>query len=139
MVREFDHTKESNQETEDSELQEQIEEPSRELAEKILSECSFEDRFMGYRLRERAGSVPVVCYSFEEVVNLLRDKLPMIDLPGLARWVREVMTDEALADKMAAAKNKGQNDYERILLVRDLAEERLSQCKTVMARMKQRG
>jgi len=42
--------------------------PSRELAMKILSEVGFEDRLIGFSLRERTGPMPVVMYKFEEVV-----------------------------------------------------------------------
>ena len=107
--------------------------PSRALAAKMLCEVSFENRFIGYRLREHAGVISVICYSFEEVVNLLKDQLPHINLEGLVRWVRVVMGDEELADKIEEARKMGKSEHERTLLVRDLAETRLKQCKALAA------
>ena len=110
-----------------------LSEPSRALATKMLCEVTFENRFIGYKLRERAGAIPVTSYSFEEIVNLLKDQLPHINFEVMERWVRVVMGDEELADKIAEAREKGESDHERTLLVRDLAETRLKQCKALTA------
>ena len=113
--------------------QEPLSNPTINLAEKILAEVSFENRFIGYKLRERAGAIPVTAYSFEEVVNLLKDRLPLINLEALAKWLREVIGDEEIADNIAAVREQGKSDRECTLLVRDLAKTRLSQCKALMA------
>ena len=140
MEREYNDPKIPDQELEyPPEPPERLKKPSRKLAQKLLSEVSFEDRFVGYRMRQRAGSVAVTCYSFEQVVHLLRDQLPMIDLTGLERWVRQVLCDECLADKIGIARDQGQNNYQRTLLIRELAEERLRQCKAITTLMKQQA
>ena len=105
--------------------------PSKDLAAKILAEVNFENRFIGYKMRERSGTIRVTSYSFEEIVHLLNDRMPQISLEVLGKWLREVMGDEELADKIAAIREKGESDLERILLARNLAETRLRQCKAI--------
>ena len=100
-------------------------EPSRALCERILSEVGFNDRLIGYRLRQRTGPAPVTLYSFGEVFALLGDAHPRIDFVRLEEWVRHVMKDEALADKIQEAIKEDTSGREKTLLIRDLMEERL--------------
>jgi hypothetical protein len=106
-----------------------LEDPSRELATRILTEVDFEDRLCGFSLRERSGPIPVTMYSFEEVVSLLNDLYPRLDFRELEGWIRSVMGDTELAEQIAQAVKKGNNDQERTYLIRDLIEERLNQCR----------
>ena len=103
--------------------------PSHELAMRVLTEVDFELRLNGFILRERAGALPVTMYSFEEIVSLLNDPYPRVDFNELEGWVRETVGDAELAERIAEAIRKGNNDQDRTYLIRDLMEERLSQCK----------
>jgi hypothetical protein len=102
--------------------------PSDDLRKRILSEINFEDRLEGFSLRERSGPMPVTVYSFDEVVSLLADPHPRLDFRELEGWIRRVMGDTELAEKIAGAIQKGSNDRERTCLIRELMEERLNQC-----------
>jgi hypothetical protein len=103
--------------------------PSRELAMKLLSEVEFEDRLIGFILRERTGPMPVIMYKFEEVVSLLNNPHPRIDFDELGVWVRKAMGDEEMAEQIAKAIEKGKSDQERSYLIKKLMEERLNQCR----------
>jgi hypothetical protein len=106
-----------------------LQEPSKHLAKRILTEVDFEDRLSGFSLRERAGAVPVTMYSFQEVVSLLNDPHPRLDFNELEGWVRETIRDAELAEQIAEVIEKGNNDQERTYSIRDLMEERLNQCR----------
>ena len=41
-----------------------LQDPSRELAKRILTDVDSESRFNGFSLRERAGALPITMYSF---------------------------------------------------------------------------
>jgi len=106
-----------------------LKEPSQELVVKILTEVDFEGRLIGFSLGERSGAVPITMYSFEEVVSLLNDRHPRLDFKQLEEWIRNVMGDMELAEQIAQAIKKGNNDQERTYSIRDLMEERLNQCR----------
>jgi hypothetical protein len=106
-----------------------LKDPSKDLATRILTEVDFEGRLNGFRLRERAGPVPVTLYSFEEVVSLLNDPHPRLDFNELEGWVRRTMGDTELADRIAETIRIGRSDQERALHIRKLMEERLNQCR----------
>jgi len=103
--------------------------PSNGLIKRILAEVDFEGRLEGFSLRERSGPVPVVMYRFEEVVSFLNDPHPRLDFRELEGWIRRVVGDTELAEQIAVAIKKGNNDQERTYLIRDLMEVRLNQCK----------
>jgi hypothetical protein len=96
---------------------------------KVLTEVGFEDHLDGFSLRERSGPMPVTMYRFEEVVTLLSDPHPRLDFKQLEEWIRSVMGDTELAEQIAVAIKKGNNDQERTYSIRDLMEERLNQCR----------
>jgi hypothetical protein len=100
-------------------------EPSSALSGRILSEVGFNDRFIGYRLRQRTGAAPVTLYSFGEVFGLLSDPHPRIDFDRLEEWIRDVMKDTALADKIKEVVKEDFSGSEKTLRIRDLMEERL--------------
>jgi hypothetical protein len=103
--------------------------PSNGLIKKILAEVDFDARFEGFSLRERSGPVPVILYRFEEIVSFLNDPHPRLDFRELEGWVRETMGDTELAEQIAVAVKKGNNDQERTCLIKDLMEARLNQCR----------
>ena len=102
--------------------------PTAKLAARLLKEVGFNQRIMGFRLRERTGPIPVTIYSFVEAVGFLYDKYPRIDFAQLASWVDTVIEDASLARLLhvvAASKASHQSKTERF---RELMTERLLQC-----------
>lgn len=108
---------------------EKLSEPEKSLRERVLKEVGFEERLIGYRMRERTGAIMVSLYSFEEVVHLLNDRFPQLNLKRLEEWVREVMGDEELAVRIKGAIEQKSNDRDRTQCIRILMGERLCQCK----------
>lgn len=106
-----------------------LSEPSRQLGDRVLKKVRFEDRFIGYILSERHGAGRITSYSFQEVVNLLRNPMPRVDFHALQAWVQRVMKDEELAEMMATAVESENNDLDRAVSIKNLMEERLTQCK----------
>ncbi len=104
--------------------------PSSGLRKRILAEVGFEDRLEGFSLRQRSGSIPVLMYRFEEVVSFLNDSHPRLDFNKLEEWVRRIMGDPELAEKIARAIKNGNSDQERTHLIRNWMKERLNQCRT---------
>lgn len=105
--------------------------PSRTLAERMLSEVGFEDHLLGFRVRERSGPVPMKLYSCEELLGFLSDPFPQLDFAALQRWLATTMGDDELAQRigeLAAAPLTGQ---QRTHQLRDLLAERLLQCRRV--------
>ena len=109
-----------------------LSEPSRELSDRVLKKVPFENRFIGYRLSERHGASRITSYSFQEVVNLMKDQMPRVDFLALQEWVRKVMGDEELAERMATAVKEEANDHDRAVSARNLMEERLMQCERMV-------
>lgn len=103
--------------------------PDKNLTARVLREVDFDQRLVGYRIRERTGPIPESLYSFEEVVHLLGDKCPYVSLEQLRQWVDSVTEDAELAAAMAAAIHEETNDRDRMLRVGTLMGERLCQCK----------
>ena len=106
--------------------------PSRKLAKRVLTEVGHDQRLVGWRLRERAGVLPVTIYSFSELVALLADAYPRIDLKGLKNWVGRVMADHELESKIEEVLQTDLSDYEKTVRVRDLAGCRFFQCKKIV-------
>lgn len=107
----------------------ELSKPDKELVFRVLSEVGFEERIVGYRVNERLGPTKTSMYSFEEIVNFLNDKFPLLKFEELEKWVKVVMKDEELALKIAKAVEEETNDHDRTERIRTLMEERLSQCK----------
>ena len=71
----------------------------------------------------------VTSYSFEEIVHLLNDPLPVLNPEALGRWIREVMSDVDLAEAIAGV-IETETSYPIIISrIRGLMEERLEQCR----------
>jgi len=109
-----------------------LQDPSQNLAKRILTEVDFEDCLSGFSLRERAGAIPVTMYSFEEVVFLLNDPHPRLDFIALETWIKKTMRDKELADQIADAVRKESSDQNRSLRIKELLEERLDQCRRLI-------
>ncbi len=109
-----------------------LKEPSGKLSVRVLSKVAFEDRFIGYRLGERHGAGRTTCYSFQEIVNLLKDRMPRVDFDALQKWVKKVMGDAELAERIVTAVEEEGYDYARTLRIRNLMQERLAQCRKIV-------
>ncbi len=103
--------------------------PDEHLRARVLREVDFEQRLVGYRVRERTGPMPASLYSFEEVVHLLGDTYPYVSLEQLQQWVETVAEDAELAAAIADVIQEQTNDRDRMLHIRTLMGERLCQCK----------
>ena len=106
--------------------------PSKGLMKRLLNEVNFEERLIGYRLRQRTGPMPVTLYSFSEVVALLNDPHPRMDFNLLERWIRETMGDIELAGRIKEEIEKDCSNQEKSFLIRDLAGERFLQCRKIL-------
>ena len=103
--------------------------PSRELALRILDEVGFEDRITGSTIHVRAGIRTLSLYSLEEILMLLKEPFPQIDLDRLEGWIRTVIKDSELADKVKTVIAQKSNEQDTLTLIRDLVGIRLIQCK----------
>ena len=88
--------------------------PSRKLASRIVNEVDFEDRIIGYRLRERTGPLAMTLYSFEEVVTFLRDPFPRVNFHALQSWINDVMGDGELALMHGIRQDNGKSGSTRM-------------------------
>ena len=106
-----------------------MQQPTRELSRRVLTKVDFENRFIGSKLRERSGPQMVTSYSFKEVVQLLQDRLPGVNLEHLQNWVRNVMGDDELADKILEISKAKATYVQQVGKIRNLMEKRLEQCR----------
>ena len=106
-----------------------LNEPSKELVKRILSEVDFHERFIGYRLRIPKGLMTFQLYSFEEVVGFLNAPIPIVEFDVLEKWVRDVMGDDELAEHIVAQSKGDGPDAVRTERIRDLMARRLIQCR----------
>jgi hypothetical protein len=103
--------------------------PSGELAARVLGEVGFEDRITGSSLHVRAGVRTLSLYSLEDTFRLLKEPYPYIDLDQLEGWIRTVIKDEELADKVKTVIAQTSNEQDTLVIIRDLVGVRLIQCK----------
>ncbi|MFC1876588.1 hypothetical protein ACFL2E_04855 [Thermodesulfobacteriota bacterium] len=105
-----------------------METPSYELAKQMLTKVKFENRFIGSKLRERSGPQPITSYSFKEVVELIQDRIPGVNLANLEKWLREVLGDGELANEILRVSKTDASYIEHIAEIRVLMTSRLEQC-----------
>jgi hypothetical protein len=110
-----------------------LSQPDPALAARILADVSYEQRLVGYRCRARWGQVRAHIYGFKELALLLRDRRPAIDLGVVERWLRTVIGDGELADRVAEVIAAAPADQERMRQVGSLLDERLAQCRQIAA------
>lgn len=111
---------------------EKLKEPDKKLAARILTEVGFDERLVGYQLRQRMGPVPITMYGFEEVAGFFLNPYPVIDMGELETWIREIMKDEELADRIKEFPRGDEHNPENIIRVAQLMEDRLVQCKKLV-------
>lgn len=102
--------------------------PSPELIARIQHEVDFNDRLMGSTVHERAGIKAISLYSLYELFMLLHNPYPQIDLQRLEQWIRTVIKDEELAERIKTVFCLPDSDLEKLLHIRNLVGERLMQC-----------
>jgi hypothetical protein len=107
----------------------QLAKPTKALARRIMSELSFENRLVAHRLRLRLGLQPQDLYSFAEALAFLFDEFPHIKTERLAKWIREALGDDDLADKIAALSELDLPDAKKLTQARNLMGTRYKQCK----------
>lgn len=103
--------------------------PSAEQASHILRDVSFADRLLGGSLHGRAGIMTMSLYSLTDVFALLNTEYPQIDVLQLAGWIRAVIHDHELADRIESAASAGASDQATLTRIRDLIGLRLIQCR----------
>ena len=95
----------------------------------MLEEVIFDERIIGYRVRQRLGPIKTTMYSFEEVVNFLDDKFRLLKFEELEKWLRAIMKDKELAMKIVGVVEVENNDHDRTQRIKILMGQRLHQCK----------
>ncbi len=106
-----------------------LKKPSQDLVRKVQRDVGFEDRLEGYSLRERAGAVRINMYSLAGVASFLNQGHPRIDLQRFQGWVRDIIGDTELADRIRTVVAEPISDQAKGDKIRELVEERLCQCK----------
>ena len=79
----------------------------------------------------RAGVRVVSLYSLEEVFLLLKEPYPQIDVAQLEKWIRTIIHDGELADRINTVIRQETGDQDTLHAIRDLVAWRLIQCKQV--------
>ena len=103
--------------------------PSKKVISQILQEVGFKDRIIGYSVNFRSGPDRLSLYSLEEVFALLNVPHPQIDFNQLVIWVRDVIQDKELADRIKTVIAHKASNRDKLLRIRDLIGWRLIQCK----------
>ena len=85
----------------------------------------------GYRCRARWGQLAADLYSVQHIARLLGDKYPALSFAELDKWLRTVVRDEELANRVAQTIEEQASNRDKVLRVKTLLEERLSQCKSL--------
>jgi hypothetical protein len=111
-----------------------LSEPNQTLAARILQDVTYDQRLVGYRCRARWGQMRAHVYSLKELARLLKDKHPIISLRDLEDWVRTVMGDAELADRIAETVAAEPTDRERLQRLGVLLDQRLAQSQQIAAR-----
>ena len=108
---------------------ENLKAPSRDVALQLLDEVDFKDRLMASTLHTRAGVRIVSLYSLEEVFLLLKEPYPQIDPAQLENWIRTVIQDGELADRIKTVSREKAENQNILHAIRDLIGWRLIQCR----------
>ena len=107
---------------------EQLTAPSKDLISSVLQEVDFKDRLSGSLVHQRAGVKILSLYSVQEVFALLNNPYPHIDLQQLEQWVRMVIKDGELSDRIKTISAQNVSDRDKLFSIRDLMGFRLVQC-----------
>lgn len=116
-----------------------------ELAAKLLSEVDYSQRLQGTRYHAMAGGMPVVFLELQEAKEFLHvgslqslltcgggGTINYLDWTKLKTWIAEVFGDYELADSVGKEIAKGKSFVETMGPIKELLEERLQQCKSLL-------
>ena len=129
----------------------ELSKPSRELAVRLLSEVSFEERITGVWMHTMGGGTECFILSLKEAIGFLKPNegsvwatggwICYIDPDNLQKWVAEKLTDKELAQAIGQFVKQcdGCSDpieryQKRVRLmkpVKELMEQRLKQCEEI--------
>jgi hypothetical protein len=112
--------------------EDQLSDPSEELAARLSARVGFNDRFTATMVHPHTGPLPITAYSFQEVTNLLNAPGLQIDLKALATWLDDIMGDAELAARAREAIDEGPQELARST-ASALVKERLGQCRAMLA------
>jgi hypothetical protein len=110
-------------------IMESLSTPSKTMVSRIFKKVKFQNRLVGYVLHSRAGALRISLYSLEEVFTLLNESDPRIDFDELEAWIRNVISDEALADKVKNFIEMKGSLMDKNHRIRELIGGRLTQCR----------
>lgn len=108
----------------------QLSKPDIHLVHRLQTPLNFDERLVGYHIRERSGPMQVTMYSFQEVAKFLKDPFLMIDFEQLETWLSNVVQDYELAKHVNIISEDSCLDYEKVQQIRVILDVRLSQCRT---------
>ena len=120
--------------------------PSRELAAKLLSELSYEEKLVAWEVESSSGWMQCFLYSLKAAADFLSVDtggfMRFIDPEEMHTWVKETLRDSDLAQAMAkllaeweACQDsvvRYQKEVALIQPMKELLTERLVQCKEVL-------
>jgi len=122
-----------------------LSEPTEELVTKLLSPVGAGEHLVGLKMTPMSGVQQYPIHGFRQAVNFLRldsagevlamgprASIPYVEPKVLERWVAEVFGDTDLADAIREATNRGNYYVERMDSIRELMEQRLSQCEAAL-------
>ena len=129
-----------------------LSEVSRELADRMLSEVDFENRLIGWSMRQMSGSQATSIYSLQEVADFIKiselDKLfspgsggsiGYVDIEELTEWIDGVLGDSELAGAIHETYTGTCSYAEEINKARPLIVQRLKQCEEMSGLATRRG
>ncbi len=103
----------------------------KQLAKRIISKVSFKDRFIAGRLRHHSGVKRITSYSFEEVITLFSQEIPVIQFELLIQWIQEVIGDKELAEKVVGIVKQKTDYFETLQKIKTLMIARLEQSRKI--------
>ncbi len=118
--------------------------PSEEQAEKFLSEVGYGDKIAGVRMHAMAGNTKEPLGSLREVNNFLKAKassklikgetssVNYIDPDALSNWIKEVLGDSELAEKIEKNIDKEDDYRKQAKTIKKLIEKRIKQSRDIL-------
>lgn len=121
-----------------------LKKPSKEQAKNDLREVEYDDRISGIKMHSMAGNQRHPLNSLEEVYKFIDIGNPSELLkPGgstinyiapkiLTKWIKEVIGDEELADKISENLSEKSNFKEKSKVIQETIGKRLYQCQQTL-------
>ena len=106
---------------------------NKELAKRIVTKVSFNDRFIAGRLRHHSGVKRITAYSFEEVIAFFSQEIPVIQFELLIQWIQEVIGDEELAKEITGIVKQKRDYFKSLEKIKTLMTARLEQSKKIFS------